>query len=124
MSKKFRLKPEAVAFFKSDLATRIQDLTDWTKYHIDENALEEVQEPYLIFGHESKRENYSSSSLGGWDEKGSKFHFTIHFPSTKYNEHDKFSKGKITRKLMDIIQRDCDRFFEDFINNELEPKHQ
>lgn len=123
MSKKFRLKPEATPFFKSNLATVILDFQDWEKYNVESNALEEVKEVYIKYGHESKREEITSSSLSGWNEDGSKFHFTIHFPSTKYSEHDKFSKGKVVRKLMDVIQRDCDRFFEDFINIDLEPKH-
>ena len=122
MSKKFRLKPEAHQFFKSDLAVKILDLYDWEKHNVSDNALEEVEEVYLTFGHQ--RGDSNLTSLSGWDEKGARFHFTIHFPSITHSEYDKFSKGNLVRKLMDIIQRDCDRFFEDFVNNELEQKHQ
>lgn len=122
MSKKFRLKPEAHQFFKSDLATKILDLYDWKQNNVSDNALEEVKEVYLKFGHE--RHEGSFTSLSGWDEKGTRFHFTICFPSTTHSEHDKFSKGNVVRKLMDILQSDCDRFFQEFINNDLQEKHQ
>ena len=110
------------AFFKSDLSTRILDFIDWEKNNVDINALEEVKDIYIKYGHENQRKDITSSSLSGWSEKGSRFHFTIHFPSIKFSEHDKFSKGKITRKLMDEIQRVSDRFFEDFVNNDLDTK--
>lgn len=113
---KYRLKPEAVKFFKDKYATKILSYNEWESIGVDVIALEEVQDCYLVFGHESKRETYSSSSLSGWDEKGSKFHFTIHFPSTKHKEHDEFSKGKPVRELMNRIQRNIDNFYSDFIN--------
>ncbi len=113
--KKFRLKPEAVPFFKKDLATSILTYDFWETIGIDINALEEVNEPYIVYGHANIKENYSSSSLAGWSEKdGSKFHFTIHFPGVKFMENDKFSNGKTVRTLMDKIQRNIDNFYSDF----------
>ncbi len=114
--KKYRLKPEAVQFFQEKYATAIYTYDTWEKLGIDIIALEEVQDCYLVFGHESKKENYTSSSLGGWDEKGSRFNFTIHFPGVKFMEHDKFSKGKPVRELMNKIQRNIDNFYSDFVN--------
>jgi hypothetical protein len=58
--------------------------------------------------------------LGGWSgEDGARFEFTIHFPSVKFNEYDKFSKGKITRELMNKIQSQINYFYDDFLNDKL-----
>ncbi|MDA0175888.1 hypothetical protein OOZ35_14140 [Mesoflavibacter profundi] len=99
----YRLKPEAVKFFNENIATIIQTLDDWSNLQVDENALEIVPHPYLTFGHENKARK--SCSLSGWSpEQGSHFHFTIIFPSHKYEEYDVFRNGKMTRELMNKIQ--------------------
>lgn len=109
---KFRLKKEAIPFFSEDIAVKIMRLHEWQdNYHVDKNALEEVKPLYVSYGIKSGE---NSSSLSGWDEKGSRFHFTLHFPSVKFNEHDKFSKGKSIRKLMDRMQEDLNSFYEEF----------
>ena len=109
----YRLKPEAVQFFKKDLSTRICELDDWSKhYGVDLNALEKVEPAYLTYGH---RTSDNSSTLGGWSsEKGSEFCFTVHFPSIKNMEYDKFNKGKMTRDLMNKIQNQINYFYNDF----------
>ena len=112
--KKFRLKKEAIPFFKESLATQIHHFDTWEKYGIDMNALEEVEEVHLTYGHKTSK---NSSNLNGWDEDGSRFLFTIHFPSVKHFEHDKFSDGKTTRKLMAIIQNDINDFYFNFSSN-------
>lgn len=116
--KKYRLKPEAVPFFKKDLATNILDWDVWTKqYNVDDNALEEVQEAYISYGHSNHKKN--GASLAGWDgDNGSHFHFTVVFPSAKFKEHDQFSNGKVIRVLMNNIQRCVDNFYTDFVNEE------
>jgi hypothetical protein len=112
--KKYRLKPEAVQFFKEKYATAIYTYDTWESVGVDMIALEEVQDAYLTFGHKTSE---ISSSLSGWDaNKGSHFLFTIHFPSTKFMEHDKFCNGKIVRELMNKIQRNIDNFYSDFVN--------
>ena len=115
--KVFRLKKEAVPFFKEAIATAIMPLDSWAEaYHINEAALEEVKPVYIKYGHDSKPSEHSSStSLCGWDENGSHFHFTIYFPSAKYKEYDKFNKGKIVREMMDKIQSSIDSYFINFI---------
>jgi hypothetical protein len=101
---------------------------------MDENALEEVQEVYITYG--TKRySKYSTSGvtndLGGWSNPdndqyrkdgtaGSVFAFSIHFPSMKFMEHDQFSKGRLMAGLMDRIQQAADRYFEQYVNNELD----
>lgn len=115
--KKFRLKKEATPFFKERLATSIQTYDFWEKMGIDHLALEEIEDAYISYGHESKRSELSSSTLSGWDDKGSRIHFTIHFPSVKMSEHDKFTNGKCIRGLMDRIQSSIDRFYSDFAND-------
>ncbi len=100
--KNYRLKPEAMPFFNEKHATSIYSYDTWEKLGIDMNALEEVQDVYLAFGHQSLREQDKSTSLSGWsDKEGSHFHFTIHFPSVKFREHDQFSNGRVIRELMD-----------------------
>lgn len=116
--KNYRLKPDAVKYFKEGLATSIHSWDTWTQtYHVDENALEEVQDAYLTYGHSNHKNQ--SKTLAGWDgDNGSHFHFTIIFPSVKFAEHDKFSNGKVVRQLMNNIQRCVDNFYMDFANKE------
>jgi hypothetical protein len=115
MAKKYRLKAEAVPFFSDSISTHICDLIDWKKYNVDEKALEEVEPAYISFGIK-EQEDSSLTHCSGWsDGKGSRLHFTINFPSTKFKEHDEFSKGKIVRDLMNRFQRVSDQFFEDFV---------
>ena len=112
--KKYRLKTEAVPFFADKLATVIHDWDAWQEYHVDDKALEEVEEAHVEYGIETSKE---CRSLGGWSkDDGQRLCFTVVFPSMKYQEHDKFSKGKMIRSLMDRIQCDVNRFMEEFYN--------
>lgn len=111
---KYRLKKEAVPFFKENLATSILDYSTWVdSYNVDPEALEKVEPMYIKYGI-STGEN--SSNLSGWDEDGKHFHFTIYFPDVKYSESDKFGNGKIVRELMDKIQNNINDFYEQFAN--------
>ncbi len=114
--KNYRLKKEAVQFFKDKYATSIYPLDTWDDIGVDIIALEEVEEMYIEYGHYSL--NGNGSSLSGWGEKGTYFHFTITFPSVKYNEHDKFNNGKTTRDLMNRIQNQINYFYQEFVNDE------
>ena len=117
--KNFRLKKEATPFFKEKHATAIYPFDTWNSLGVDPKALEEVEPAYLTYGHRDLKNN--SASLSGWNgENGSHFHFTVVFPSCKYLEHDKFTNGKVMRKLMDRIQSNVDHFYSDFINEETE----
>jgi hypothetical protein len=115
--RRYRLKKEAVPFFKDDIASGVHTLDEWMSYNVDEKALEEVKPLYLTYGH---RDRNNSSHLAGWSNPdgnavaGSHFHFTLHFPSTTFYEHDKFAKGKVVRELMDKIQSQLDWFYERF----------
>jgi hypothetical protein len=51
---------------------------------------------------------------------GGTFVFSIHFPSMKFMEHDHFSKGRMMAGLMDKIQHAADRYFEDYVNGNLD----
>jgi hypothetical protein len=109
----YRLKKEAVPFFNEKYATSIYCIDTWEGIGIDMNALEEVGEPYLAYGHQTGE---NSGTLSGWSKGGSHFCFTIYFPSVKHYEHDKFNKGRITRDLMNKIQSIIDNYFSEFIN--------
>ena len=109
--KLYRLKKEAVEYFDKKYATAIHDWDAWHKTGVDDNALEEVREPYLAHGIKTSE---ISSTLGGWDENGSRFCFTIYFPSVRFYEHDKFTSGKMTRELMNKIQPVISNFYNDF----------
>ena len=113
--KNYRLKKEAVPFFKSVLATKICPWDFWNNHHVDEKALEVVEDAFIKYGHscDDKR-----TDLGGWDEKGTHFYFTIQFPSVKYCENDKFSNGKVVRDLMNRIQSQINSFYSDYLNQE------
>lgn len=114
--KKYRLKKEAVPFFKEKHASSIYTLDVWERMEVDIAALEEVQPLHIKYGIPIDE---TAEWGGGWSaEKGSHFHFTIYFPSTAYREHDKFSNHRMIRELMDKIQRNLDSFYSDFINLE------
>lgn len=115
--KKYRLKKEAVPFVKEDHATKIYPFDTWDSLGIDIKALEEVEPCYISHG--TKRDD-TTTTLGGWNSKeGTTFEFSLHFPSVTFYEHDKFSKGRITRELMDRIQRNINNFYEQFCDGEL-----
>lgn len=110
--KKYRLKEEALPFFKSKLKNQIGDWKYWENYNVDEKALEEVEDAYVEYGIKNKN---GTGHLNGWSEdNGAEFRFTIHFPSMKYKEHDEFSKGEMIRKFMDIIQKDLNYFVQNY----------
>lgn len=113
----YRLKKEAVPFFSEKIATKIMDLSTWEENHVDINALEKVEPVRVEYGHVKEGRNYAS--LGGWSaDEGTHFHFTIHFPSVKFMEHDNFGNGKMVRELMDKIQRVVNSHYQDFVNSD------
>jgi len=114
--KNYRLKKEAVTFFKEKHATSIYDFTTWEGLGVDMNALEEVEQCYIKYGIKTGKD---SADLSGWNNDGSHFHFTIIFPSVKWGEHDEFSNGRMTRELMDEIQERVNDFYDRFANGEL-----
>lgn len=115
----YRLKPDAVPFFKNDLKTAVLDWDTWTKtYNIDPEAIEQVKPCYITYGHESIKDDVRSNSLCGWDDKGSHFHFTLNFPSMKMREYDEFTKGNTMRGLMDTIQNTVNNFYIKFAEGE------
>lgn len=113
--KKYRLKKEATPFFKEKLASEINDFSVWTEhYHVDENALEEVEDVVIMRGHKFASGN--GVSLGGWDAKdGTELLFTIKFPSLKFQENDKFTKGRSVRELMDRLQAAANSYMLNFL---------
>ena len=118
--KKYRLKKAAVPFFKEEHATSIYDFETWDGLGVDINALDEVEDCFIKYGIKTSK---TSSNLSGWNQDdGSHFHFTIIFPSVKWQEHDKFSDGRMVRELMDEIQEKVGDFYERFIDNDLLPK--
>jgi len=115
--KNYRLKKEAVPFFKSGMETRVLTMDVWRSCNIDEKALEIVEDCYVSFGTQGEKFN----TLSGWSaEGGARFNFAIHFPSMKIKEYDFFSKGKLTRELMNSIQHEINRFYLNFNNEEKE----
>ena len=113
---KYRLKKEAVPFFSDKMATAICDWNIWQKYNVDDKALEEVEEARIEYGIKTSA---CGATLGGWShDDGMELCFTIVFPSMKYQEHDKFSKGKMVRELMNRLQIETNRFVEEFYNED------
>lgn len=113
--KKYRLKKDATPFFKEELAKEINDFDVWTKhYNVDENALEEVEDVVIICGHKFASGN--GVSFGGWSAKdGTELLFTIKFPSLKFQENDKFTKGRSVRELMDRLQAAANSYMLNFL---------
>ena len=125
----YRLKSEAVPFFKDKLKTAVLEWDVWTKtYNVNESALEEVKPCYLTYGHEHylKRDDgtkFKTATLGGWhgaEDGGAAFHFTVHFPSMKMREYDEFSNGDLTRRMMDSVQCTIDNFYRKFNDEQSE----
>jgi len=115
--KNYRIKKEAVPYILEKHATKVYDLETWNRLGIDIKALEEVCPAFLTYG---RKTSDISNNLSGWSgEEGGTFEFTIHFPSIKFYEFDKFSKGKITRQLMDRIQNNISRFYEEYLEGDL-----
>ena len=48
------------------------------------------------------------------------FCFTINFPSVRYEEHDRFNKGRLLQELMRRFQHEADNFFKQFAADELD----
>lgn len=114
---KYRLKKEAYPFFSDSIKTSVLDWDKWTKtYNVDEKALEKVEPAYITRGHKM---DDKSTSLGGWrKDSGGELEFTIHFPSAKMKEYDEFSKGRVCRELMDMLQNTVNMFYERYLNSE------
>lgn len=111
----YRLKKEAVPFFNEKMATQILDLDQWEKYKIDINALEKVEPVRLEYG----QKDAIYTHLSGWShDDGSRFHFTIYYPSAQYRDHDIFSKGNMIRELMDEIQRIINNHYRDYLEKQ------
>ncbi len=114
--KNYRLKPDAVQFFNAKISTSILSYEEWENYNVDIKSLEIVEDAYLTYGHKDK--DNRGSSLSGWSEnEGQHFHFTLHFPSVKFGEHDRFCKGKMTRELMNRIQITVNNIYLQFSND-------
>ena len=131
-SRPHRLKKEALPFFKEDLARSTHSIEEWKRiYNVDENALEEIKEPVITCGENRYNKDGTplSSTLGGWENPenaeskrndrigGTHYCFTIHFPSVKWEEYDRFMKGRMVRELLDRLQHEADMYFLDFIDN-------
>ncbi len=109
--KKYKIKSEAVPFILEKHATKNYPLETWEGLGISLNALDEVKPPFISYGKEKGR----YSDLCGWSkDDGSKFEFTINFPSAKMQEYENMKKESEMRKLMDAIQSLVDRFYSDF----------
>lgn len=100
--KLYKLKKEAVPFFKDEYKSIIKPLEVWARNRIEIQALQEVPPVYLTFGFKKGESNY----LCGWDSKDggeSHFHFTIHVPLCTHNEHEDFKSSGCIRVLMDKL---------------------
>ena len=113
--KNYRLKKEAVPFFKEKHATKIYPLETWESLQVSTNALEEVEDAFVEYGQSSGEK---CSRLSGWNkENGQELYFTLKFPSMNYKEHDEFTKGEMIRDLMNSIQNQVNYFYQKFNND-------
>lgn len=115
--KNYRLKREAVPFLKEKYATRIDTYEFWEAQAVNNNALEEVEDAYLTYGHHHNQGLHKMSIFSGWSEKGSRFHFTVHFPSTNIKEYDLLKNDESVRDLMIEIQKTINLFIKDYTNH-------
>lgn len=116
-TKMYRLKTEAVKFFLEEHATSIYSLDTWESIGVDIKALDEVEPAYIKYGHPLGDDG---QSISGWSKKdGTRFHFTIFFPSTTWHENDKITKGLMSRNLMNRIQHSIDAFYSEFMQGNI-----
>ncbi|MDR1884274.1 MAG: DUF1566 domain-containing protein [Prevotella sp.] len=109
---RYRLKKEAVQFFKKELATVVDTMNFWKSKNVDEAALEKA-EAYIIYGNGETRNN-----LCGFDSKnGVHFNFQVKYPVMNYREYTKFRSGESVRELMNRLQDVVDRFYLESRNN-------
>lgn len=114
----YRVKKQAVPFINEKYVSKVYDLETWEKIGLDINALEQVEPAYISYGIKSE-DNSSLSTTSGWSAKnGSKFCFTINFPSLEYLEYNKFCKERNIRDLMDKIQNFLNNHMTQFLNEE------
>lgn len=106
--KKYRLKPDARKFFDKKYHESIYELKVWEKEIISLNVLDEVERVYIKLGHERDYPTYKSSSLSGWGDDKSHFHFTIHINDVEYLDHDQINVSG----MMDAIQKVVTKFME------------
>lgn len=134
-----RLKKEARPFFKEELARSVMDFDNWKELKVDENALDEVEEVFITYGNKRypKYASYENiyEEFGMWcnpdndeykknGEAGATLCFSMHFPSCKWEEHDRFMKGRMVAGLMDRLQTEADNYFKQFVSDELDDNGQ
>jgi hypothetical protein len=109
MTSLFRLKKEAVPFFKKRFAAEIKPFDFWYSHKIDMAALEEVKAPYISFGH---MRNDGTTILSKWCSKdGSEIHFTLNFNGMSMQEHDLFKDENNIRNLMEHVEESMVAFY-------------
>jgi hypothetical protein len=118
MTSLFRLKKEAVPFFKKRFAAKIKPFDFWDSHKIDMAALEEVKTPYISFGHVW---NDSTTKLARWCSKnGSEIHFTLNFNGMSMQEHDLFTDENNIRNLMEHVEESMVAFYFNKISDDID----
>ncbi len=112
--KKFRLKRDAVPFFNEKYAAEVQEFYVWESWKIDINALEEVENVFMTYGHKTSK---NATSLCEWGNKdGAKFFFTLHLPTMNKRQYENFKQPKAIRQFMNDCQEMANIYFEGLDN--------
>lgn len=108
--KNYRLRKECRKYFNNGLHDKIENIHYWYDKHISKDALQEVGDVYLTYGHMDKNTTHlcGHSNLNN-DDKGSHFFFTINFPFHNNKDYHTF-KNTSLELLMDNIQQTIDVF--------------
>lgn len=116
--KRYKLKPEAVGFFDSKYSTQTLTLKEWEDLKVSIKALDEVRGLYITYGHKKIK---GTTDLSEWNmesddsPENAKFYFTINFSGMTYDEFYRFRKLNHPALLMNRIQREADKVFDEFL---------
>ena len=81
--KKYRLKDNLRQYFTEELAYKIKPLIFWECRNIAAASLEEVEEPYVIYG--SLTDDPNVNRLNSWSETdGRRYEFSIFVPAERF----------------------------------------
>lgn len=111
MELKYKLKVNARQFFNKERSKDINTAEWWKKhYSIPIELLDEVDMVYVDYGHlRILSSGTEVQDLHGWSSEGGKAHFEFTLKVLDL-EYDKY-KGVQIPKLMDEIQKVCNKYF-------------
>lgn len=105
MKKLFRLKREAVPFFKDIYTTDVGSWETWMARGISENALEELPKVYMSYGH--KDGNHTSLCSHEWKDSSAKFKFELNITDVSADLYGELKSEKNIAEMIAHMENVC-----------------